>query len=420
MTITHLDGDSDYRLRLADAALTRLMATLPALWIVGPRGVGKTTTALRHAASVVHLDSPADRGLFQVDPDAALRQWAEPVLLDEWQEVPDVLGAVKRSVDANPRPGRFILTGSVNAAVTGNVWPATGRVVRLPMYPMTHREVTGRMGGMGFLDRLWDADPAAFPAVAPGLDVTDYLGLALRGGIPQAVLVEAANDPVRRLKGYADELVHRDATLVRQGIDTGRFAAYARAVAANTAGVTDDATLVDAARVDRRTADAYWHVLENLFLAEALPAWWSSHLTRLVALEKRYIIDSGLVAALLGLTPEAVYSSTEWIGRLLDTWVAQQIRPETALSDRQPRLHHLRTKGGQHEIDLVVEFGGNTLAGIEIKATSAPHQDDAKHLRWLRDEVGERFRIGVVLHTGPHTYQLDDRIVAAPISTLWA
>src|SRR5437870_3409572 len=102
-----------YRPRLADALLDELLAAFPAVMLVGPRAVGKTTTAARRAATIVRLDRPAEAGVFRADPDAALRGLREPILLDEWQAVPEVLGALKRSVDSQSRPGRFLVTGSV-------------------------------------------------------------------------------------------------------------------------------------------------------------------------------------------------------------------------------------------------------------------------------------------------------------------
>ena len=97
-----------------------------------------------------------------------------------------------------------------------------------------------------------------------------------------------------------------------------------------------------------------------------------------------------------------------------------QLRPELTVSALRPRLFHLRDKGGRHEVDVVIEYGGGRVAGIEIKATASLSADDARHLVWLRDRLGDRFTMGLVLHTGTTDFELGERIVAAPISTLWA
>ena len=176
-------SDSRYRPRLVDPLLKELLGELPAILLTGPRATGKTTTGGRHAAAVVHLDRPAEAAAFRADPDAALAEQEEPVLLDEWQEVPEILGAVKRAVDSNPRPGRYLLTGSVRADLEATTWPGTGRLVRLPMYGMTVREQGGRLEGSSFLDRLASGDRPTLPPEPP--DLRGYVRLALVSGFPE-------------------------------------------------------------------------------------------------------------------------------------------------------------------------------------------------------------------------------------------
>jgi hypothetical protein len=153
---------------------------------------------------------------------------------------------------------------------------------------------------------------------------------------------------------------------------------------------------------------------------EALPGWESNRLSRLTRLPKRYLVDPAMITTVLRLNTSAVLRDGNLLGRLVDTFVAAQIRAELPLAASRPRWFHLRDKNGRHEVDLVIEFGGGRIAGVEIKAAAAPNRSDARHLEWLRDELGDRFIAGVVLHTGPRAFELAERVIAAPISTIWA
>ncbi|HUD36292.1 MAG TPA: AAA family ATPase [Streptosporangiaceae bacterium] len=133
-----------YVSRAVDGLLDEMLAAFSAISLVGPRAAGKTTTAVRRAGTVLRLDRPNVRTAIAADPDALLAGLAEPVVIDEWQEVPDVFGAVKRSVDDDPRPGRFIFTGSVRAELENQLWPGTGRILQVPMYGFSVRELRGR------------------------------------------------------------------------------------------------------------------------------------------------------------------------------------------------------------------------------------------------------------------------------------
>jgi hypothetical protein len=417
-----MDSISDrYRRRLVDVLLDDLLTELPAVMIVGPRAAGKTTTARRRAATSVQLNVPAESTAFEADPDAALRGLEEPVLLDEWQAVPGSLAAVRRAVDADPRPARFLITGSVRAELENVVWPGTGRIVRAPMYPMTVREEVGDVERPTFFDRLADGEELTLPLEMP--DLRGYVELALVGGFPQPAL--RLTGPRRRawFESYVRDLLTYDIEQVEEPTtrrrDPQRLRRYLEAYALNSGGVAEHKTIYEAAQVTKATATSYEELLTRLFVVEQLPAWASNRLKRLVHSPKRYVVDAGLLMHALRLDASGVMRDGNMLGRVLDTFVAAQLRPDAAIAACTPRLYHLRLQSGRREIDILAELGGVRLIGIEVKATAAPRADDAAHLAWLRDEVGERFVAGVVLHTGPRLFQLGDKIVAAPIAALW-
>ncbi len=204
----------NYRPRIVDGRLSALLRAFPAVLVDGPRAVGKTTTTRQLAATVVRLDQPAQAAAFRADPDAALRGRAEPLLLDEWQEVPGVLAAVKRSVDDDPRPGRFVLTGSVRSDLEQQVWPGTGRLTRLRMFGLTELEQSGHGAQVrtSALDALIAGDPSAITLPVTRPDLADYVAMALRGGFP-AVALSGLSDEMRNVwvDSYLEQLLTRDA-----------------------------------------------------------------------------------------------------------------------------------------------------------------------------------------------------------------
>lgn len=400
--------------------MERLFAGLAALSIVGPRATGKTTIARRLSRSVVELDDPVQARAFQADPDATLSALPEPVLLDEWQAVPEVLGAVKRAVDRGDGAGRFLLTGSVRAKFTGATWPGTGRVVDVHMYGLTEHEIAGRLGGEPFLRRLARAELDELTPPPDPPDLLGYVEMALRGGFPDAALDPSPDTRNAWLGGYLDQLLTRDPESLHEDRDPRRLRLYFEALALNTAGLAQHKTIYDAAGIDHKTATAYERLLTNLLVLDILPAWGANRLARMTRTGKRYLVDTSLMATALNLDERAVLRDGDLLGRTIDTFVLAQLRPEVALASPGPRLHHLRSRDARHEIDLIAELGGGDVVAVEIKSSAAPDRADAKHLEWLRDLLGERFLAGAVLHTGPRPFELSKRIFALPIATIWA
>jgi predicted AAA+ superfamily ATPase len=409
----------EYIPRLVDALLPEFLAEHPAVMIVGPRACGKTTTGRRHCAGRLRLDRPAEAAFARADPDAALADGPFPLLLDEWQYVPEVLGAVKRAVDERTGPERFVLTGSAQTDLTAAGWPATGRLIRIEMYGLAERELERRVTRPAFFDLLaaGGLDQIVIPSEVP--DVRGYVSRAMRGSFPEVALAGSNRSRSRWLASYIDQVVSRDVSMVGTVRDPARLRRYLRAVAASTAGIPALKTLIDAAGIDRSTAVAYDTLLERLLLIESLPAWSSNRLSRLIRLPKRHLVDPAFLGPLLGVDARSVLRDGDLLGRALDTFVVAQLRSECVVSGLSPRLFHVRDANGRHEVDILAEFPDGGVMAFEVKAEAAPGPGAARHLRWLRDALGDRFVAGAVLHTGPRPWRIDDDIFAIPICALW-
>ena len=290
------------------------------------------------------------------------------------------------------------------------------------MYGLTEREVLGlaEQEEPSFFDKLASGDPGSFSLPRAIPDLPRYVELALRGGFPEVAFPDR-EPSVRRvwLDGYLEQLLTRDAASLDPSRNPAKLRRYFEVLALSTAGLAADKTIYDAAGVNAKTASAYDQLLENLFVLEKIPPWHSHLLKRLVKTPKRYLIDASLVGSAAGLSTRTALADGEIFGRLIDTFALAQLRPEAALSIERCRLYHLRADSGRHEVDLIVERDAGRILGVEIKAGAAPDAEDAKHLVWLRDELGDRFIAGAVLHTGPGIYPLSDRIFAVPLCALW-
>lgn len=412
---------NSYRPRLVDPVVDEALQGFAALLVVGPRAVGKTTTAARHAAKIDRLDVPDVAATYRADPDAALRRAERPLVIDEWQEVPEVLAAVKRAVDRDRTAGQFILTGSLRADTDIATWAGTGRVVRVNMHPIAEREVVGDTTSQGLITRLLGGWLAAIPARLPPLSIDDYIARSLRGAFPELAYWDRT--PRQRelwLNSYLDDLVTRDVSSIGAPRDAVRLRRYLTVLALNLAGQPSESALLRDADLNVRTAKAYDRALESLAVLDLVPAWTTSRLKRLTRAGKRYFADAALAAVAAGVSQHDVIHDSGLRGRWFDAFATMQLRAELATTSPAMRLHHLREAGGRHEVDLIVDIRGGRVFAIEFKAGAAPTRQDAHHLLWLRDQMGRAFVGGIVLHAGQAVIELDDRIAAIPLSAMWA
>ena len=393
-----------YLPRIVDKQLSAALDTFPIVVVDGPRAVGKTTTSERVAKSVIRL--PQDLPLLAIDADSTLKSLEAPVLIDEWQLAgTDLLWTLKRMVDNDPTPGRFILTGSVEPATYGPTYPLTGRAVNLTMYPMTIAEANGNGHEPGLLERVANDVPNTTT-----LDTTLFtLAQLFTTGFPAA---RDQLDPAMFLTGYAATVAQRAGD---EGRDTARLSKTLAVLGVLTGQAVPDQRIWEAADINKASWKAYEDLLIRTHLSASLPAYSSNRLKRLTSYPKRLLTDTALALALANVTPDDLHADTTLAGRYIESLVTQQLRPQAHAHGG--RLSHLRTSAGGHEIDIIVELG-NRLIAIEVKGGERPTANDAKHLMWLQEQLGDALTHSFVIHTGANTYPIAERIWALPIHKL--
>lgn len=395
----------DYLARHLDDALTAALASAPVVLLDGPRAVGKTTSARRLAHSTVML--PRDREQLVAHPSTYLAALEPPVLIDEWQLAgTDLLWILKGLVDDDPQPGRFLLTGSVEPASYGPTYPLTGRAVRLVMRPMTVAELDGHGQPPPFLTAVLDGTP---PVATAGAAPTFDTGWLRRSGFPVA---RTMPDPELFLDAYAGLVSQRAG---EEGRDSSRLLRTMRILATLEAQAVPDQRIWEAADINKATWKAYEDILHRTHLLAPSAAFESNRLKRLTSYPKRYLADTALALTLADVRMDDLRASPSLAGHYLESLVMQQLRPQVDLVGGV--LTHLRTGGGEREVDALIEVGDGVL-GIEVKNGTRPASADARDLSWLRDELGHRFIQGFVVHTGGDAYPLAERVWAVPIALL--
>jgi predicted AAA+ superfamily ATPase len=417
-----------YLHRVVDGLFDDLFGQVAAIMITGPRGCGKTTTAMRRAASLVRLDDPLQALAFRAAPDLVLAENQEPVLIDEWQEVPEVLGAVKRAVDTGQGKGRFLITGSIRSRRSGQSWPATGRVVPVGMFGLTAGEIEQSDNAANGISQLFGStDPV--PGVLPlAPDLIAYVRMAVQGGFPD-VLETSGLAHNKWYEGYVEQLIHRDVAQLEDIRNPTGLRQLVHAVALNTAGLISITKLAESAGLNQRTASVYLDLLEDMRIIERLPGWGSNRFNRMSKAVRYLILDPGMAAFISGDDEQRLMRDGVRLGRIIETFVAAQLRPLLSLQSPSVAMLHMSTQDKKHsgddpdnrrrEVDFILESAAGQVVGIEVKSAAAVSAGDARHLAWLRDQLGDQFVRGFVLHTGNMTYPLGDRLWAMPIAALW-
>lgn len=419
---------SGYLPRVLDGELDELLAGTAAVSIEGPKGVGKTVIAQRRAATVFRLDDPAEREIFAADPDR-LGRAAEPVLVDEWQRLAMSWDVVRRAVDADRRPGRFLLTGSA-APLDAAVHSGAGRIVTARMRPLTLAErrldaatVSVRALLSGAAGEVAGDTDVAVPVYVEEIVASGLPGL--RGLTGRALRAE--------LDGYLERIVHKEFPELGQRVRNPsalrrwmRAYAAASSTTASYESIRDAATGGEADKPARTTTIPYRDALESLWIVDPVPAWLpaGSALRRLVAAPKHQLADPALAARLLGIGADALLAGGGpargrhhgMLGALFESLVTLCVRVYAQAAEA--RVGHLRTRAGEHEVDLIIERSDGRIVAAEVKLARQVSDDDVKHLRWLKHQIGDDLLDALVITAGPDAYRRRDGVAVVPAALL--
>ncbi|WP_144999146.1 ATP-binding protein [Kocuria marina] len=418
-----------YTRRVVDLELDDLFGEVAALALDGPKAVGKTTTAEQRAAGLVKLDSKAVREPVAADPQIILRR-PRPLLIDEWQKMPEVWDVVRRAVDEDAVGGQFLLTGSASPQDGTVQHSGAGRIGRLRMRPMTLAE------------RGLETPTVSLAAVLAGRDsiqgestmgLPEYVEEIVASGFP-GMRGLSARARGFQLDSYLRNAVERD--VPEQGLAVRRpeaMMAWLRAYASASSTTASYSQILDAAtpghseKPARATAESYRQVLASLWLLDPVPAWSpvGSPMTRLGQAPKHHLADPALAARLLGLGADALLGGKgeplrpqagSMLGMLFESLATLCVR--VAAQAAEADIAHLRTRNGDHEVDLVVVRPDGGVVGVEVKLAAAVSDSDGKHLRWLRDQLGSHFVDGLIITTGPTAYRRRDGIAVVPLALI--
>lgn len=388
----------------------------------GARQVGKTTLVREivdeRDGRLLTLDDPATLARAAADPLGFLLEEPERLLaIDEVQRLPDLILPLKYVVDRDTRPGRFLLTGSANLLRLPSMPDSlAGRVERIELHGFSQGELAGHRES--FVDRLLAGE--RFARHTSTLHRHHYLQRAVAGGYPEALARPEGRRRDAWFDNYADGIVRREAEELTNLQRLAELPKILRVLASRNSGELNMADVARDTEIPVRTLAPYVDLLHTLYLVQTTPAWSTNLAQRVIERPKVSLLDSGLAARLMyvsaaGAAPEA---SPQVAGGLLEGFIAGELRRQLTWCEERAELGHFRERTAG-EVDIVLETPDGRVAGLEVKATSAPGRNDAKGLAHLRDRLGSRFVAGLVLHTGDTGGSLGDRLTAVPMDAVW-
>lgn len=399
------------------AAVSDALGDTRVVLVTGARQAGKSTLVAGlagHAGTEWrNLDRTPIRQAALADPDGFV-DTDGPLVIDEVQRVPELLLSIKALVDEDPRPGRFLLTGSarlLGMRAVPDLLP--GRTEAVELWPFSHGEIDGRPDG--FIDAIFAHGPELAHTSTSGR--RDYAARLTRGGFPEAVAREGRRRE-RFFDSYVADLITRDVMQLSEIEKTHEIRTLLRLLAGRSGQLLNANALAGEVGLSAKTVQRYLALLEEVFLIKRVPARSRNLGNRAVHAPKVAFVDSGVAANLLGADERSLIRPGSPVGPLMEGFVVMELARQLGWSAERAELFHYRTKD-KVEVDAVLENRQGQVVGIEVKAGATVRAEDFRGLRHLAERLGDAFVAGLVLYAGGRTLSFDPKFRAMPISALW-
>jgi len=404
--------------RFAAARVQDALTDTRVVLLTGPRQAGKTTLARSLAdegRAYVTLDNATTLAAAKADPTGFVRN-LDTAVIDEIQRAPELLLAIKESVDVDAKPGRFLLTGSANLMTLPRVADSlAGRMESVRLLPLAQAEITAA-GPPDFFVRVFGGQPPTSTRSIIGSALVDAV---LSGGYPEALTRKSWGRRQDWYLDYIDAVVQRDVRDIAAVDQLDRMPRLLRVLAEHSGQLINQTGIGAAIGLNHVTTQRYTAIFEQLYLIQTLPPWHSNALKRLTKTPKLHFLDAGLLGALRGVTPERVAQDRRIFGPILESFVVSELMKLAGWSGERLSFSQYRDKD-QNEVDVVIEDRRGGIIGVEVKAAASVNAADFRGLKRLKEATGDKFKMGLVLYDHDRAVPFGDRLWAAPISCLFA